>query len=79
MIIIGPVEPAIGREYIGRVFAVAVLGGMGSVGGTLLAAVILGVAESLTSTFSGPSWSLAVSFGILLAVLAVRRSGLFGR
>jgi len=79
MIIIGPVEPAIGREYIGRVFAVAVLGGMGSVGGTLLAAVILGVAESLTSTFSGPSWSLAVSFGILLGVLAVRRSGLFGR
>jgi branched-chain amino acid transport system permease protein len=79
LIVIGPVEPAIGREYIGRVFAITVLGGMGSIGGTLVAALILGVAESLTATFSGPSWALAVSFGLLLLVLAVRPAGLFGR
>jgi branched-chain amino acid transport system permease protein len=79
LIVIAPVEPAIGREYIGRAFAITVLGGMGSIGGTLVAALILGVAESLTSTFSGPSWSLAVSFGLLLLALAVRPSGLFGR
>jgi branched-chain amino acid transport system permease protein len=79
LIVIAPVEPAIGREYIGRAFAITVLGGMGSIGGTLVAALILGVAESLTATFSGPSWSLAVSFGILLLALAVRPSGLFGR
>jgi branched-chain amino acid transport system permease protein len=79
MIIIAPVEPSIGREYIGRAFAITVLGGMGSISGTLVAALILGVAESLTSTFSGPSWALAVSFGILLLALAVRPSGLFGR
>jgi branched-chain amino acid transport system permease protein len=79
LIVIAPVEPAIGREYIGRVFAITVLGGMGSISGTLVAALILGVAESLTSTFSGPSWALAVSFGILLLVLAVRPTGLFGR
>ena len=72
LIIIGPIEPSMGREYIGRVFAITVLGGMGSIGGTLAAALILGVAESLTSTFSGPSWALAVSFGILLLALAVR-------
>jgi branched-chain amino acid transport system permease protein len=79
LIVIAPVEPAIGREYIGRAFAITVLGGMGSIGGTLVAALMLGVAESLTATFSGPSWSLAVSFGILLLALAVRPSGLFGR
>lgn len=79
LIMIGPVEPAMNREYIGRVFAVAVLGGMGSVGGTLVAALILGVVESLTATFSGPSWSIAVSFGVLLLALAVRPAGLFGR
>ncbi len=79
LIIIGPVEPSVGREYIGRVFAIAVLGGLGSIGGTLMAALIIGVAESLTSTFYGPSWSLAVSFGMLLCVLAVRPAGLFGR
>jgi len=79
LIVIGPVEPSLGREYIGRVFAITVLGGMGSIGGTLVAALILGVAESLTATFSGPSWTLAVSFGILLLALAVRPAGLFGR
>jgi len=79
LILIGPVEPSIGREYIGRVFAIVVLGGMGSISGTLAASVILGVVESLTATFSGPSWAPAVSFGILLVVLAVRPAGLFGR
>jgi branched-chain amino acid transport system permease protein len=79
LIIIGPVEPTIGREYIGRVFAVTVLGGLGSMSGVLVAAIVLGVAESFTSSFFGPSWSLAVSFGILLVCLAVRPSGLFGR
>jgi branched-chain amino acid transport system permease protein len=79
LIIIGPVEPSIGREYIGRVFAICVLGGMTSVPGTIIAAFIIGVAESFTSTFYGPSWAPAVSFGILLLVLAVRPSGLLGR
>lgn len=79
LIMISPIEPSIGRAYIGRVFAITVLGGLGSLSGTLTAAMILGVAESLTSTFSGPSWSPAVSFGILLLVLAVRPAGLFGR
>jgi branched-chain amino acid transport system permease protein len=79
LIMISPVQPAIGRDYIGRVFAITVLGGLGSLGGTLAAAMILGLAESLTSTFSGPSWSQAVAFGILLIVLAVRPAGLFGR
>ena len=79
LIVIGPVEPSMGRQYIGRVFAIAVLGGMGSVPGTLVAALILGIAESLTSTFYGPSWSPAVAFGLLLGALALRPQGLFGR
>ena len=79
LIMIGPVEPSMNREYIGRVFAIAVLGGLGNIGGTFVAALILGVVESLTSTFYGPSWALAVSFGILLLTLAVRPAGLFGR
>ena len=79
LICIAPVIPSTDRDYIGRMFAITVLGGMGSVGGTLVAAVILGVIESIMSTFFGPSWSLAVSFGILLLVLAVRPAGLFGR
>ena len=79
LIIIGPVEPSIGRDYIGRVFAICVLGGMTSVPGTLIAAFIIGVAESFTATFYGPSWSPAIAFGLLLLVLAVRPAGLLGR
>ncbi|MCW5746931.1 MAG: branched-chain amino acid ABC transporter permease [Alphaproteobacteria bacterium] len=79
LIIIQPVEPSIGREYIGRVFAICVLGGLGSFPGMVIAAITLGVAESLTATFLGPSWAPAVAFGILLVTLAVRPSGILGR
>ena len=79
LIIIQPVEPSVGREYIGRVFAICVLGGMGSLPGTLIAAMLVGVVESLTATFYGPSWAPAVSFGFLLLTLAVRPAGLLGR
>jgi branched-chain amino acid transport system permease protein len=79
LIIIQPVEPSIGREYIGRIFAICVLGGLGSFSGMVIAAVTLGVAESLTATFFGPSWAPAVSFGVLLITLAVKPSGILGR
>jgi branched-chain amino acid transport system permease protein len=79
LIIIQPVEPSVGREYIGRIFAICVLGGMGSLPGTVIAAMLLGIVESLTSTFYGPSWAPAVSFGFLLLTLAVRPAGLLGR
>ena len=79
LLVIQPVQPALGREYIGLVFAVCVLGGMGSIWGTLLGAFVLGIAESFTSTFFGPSWAPAVSFGLLLAALAFKPSGLLGR
>ena len=79
LIIIQPVEPSVGREYIGRVFAICVLGGLGSLPGTLIGAMLLGVVESFTATFYGPSWAPAVSFGLLLATLAFRPAGLLGR
>ncbi len=79
LIVIQPVEPSIGREYIGRVFAICVMGGLGSFSGMMAAAVTLGVVESITSTFYGPFWSPAVAFGFLLLTLAWRPNGLFGR
>jgi len=79
LIVIQPVEPSVGREYIGRVFAICVLGGMGSLPGTLIAAMLLGIVENITATFYGPSWAPAVSFGVLLLTLAFRPAGLMGR
>jgi branched-chain amino acid transport system permease protein len=79
LIIIQPVEPSIGRDYIGRIFAICVLGGMTSFPGMVIAAMLIGIVESITATFYGPSWSPAVAFGFLLVALAVRPAGLMGR
>ena len=79
LIIVGPVEPAMDRIYIGRTFCVVVLAGLGSMTGTLAAGLILGIAESIVLMMLGASWAPAVAFGLLLIVLGVRPQGLFGR
>lgn len=79
MIIVAPVEPTLDRVYIGRTFCVVVMAGLGSITGTLIAALILGVAESIVLTMFGASWAPAISFALLLGILAVRPQGLLGR
>lgn len=79
LIIVAPIEPTLDRAYIGRTFCVVVMAGLGSMSGTLVAAIILGVAESIVLTMFGASWAPAISFSLLLAVLALRPQGLFGR
>jgi branched-chain amino acid transport system permease protein len=79
LIIVSPVDPTLDRAYIGRTFCVVVMAGLGSMTGTLVAAIILGVAESIVLTLYGASWAPAISFAMLLVVLAVRPQGLFGR
>jgi branched-chain amino acid transport system permease protein len=79
LVIIQPIEPSMATDYIGRIFAICVLGGMTSFPGMLAGALLIGVVESLTATFYGPSWAPAVAFGFLLLALAVRPAGLLGR
>jgi branched-chain amino acid transport system permease protein len=78
LVILGPVGPFSGQPLIGRVFAVVVLAGMGSIAGTLGAGMVIGVAESLVSSFLNPAWGPGVAFAILLGTIAVRPTGLFG-
>jgi branched-chain amino acid transport system permease protein len=78
LVVIGPIEPFAGRPQLGRVFAIVVLAGLGAIPGTLVAAIMIGVAESFVTAFLSPSWAPGVAFAILLATLAVRPSGLFG-
>ncbi len=79
LVIVIPIEPSVGRLYIGQVFAIVVLGGLGSQSGTLIAAMLLGLVESMITTFFGPSWSPAVAFGALILVLAFKPTGILGR
>jgi branched-chain amino acid transport system permease protein len=79
LVIVSPVDPTLDRAYIGRTFCVVVMAGLGSMSGTLIAAIILGVAENIVLTLFGASWAPAISFAMLLGILAIRPQGLFGR
>jgi branched-chain amino acid transport system permease protein len=72
------VQPLMGSNLIIVVFAVVVIGGMGSIGGSILTGLLLGVVEGLTRAFY-PQASSTVVFVIMAVVLLVRPSGLFGR
>jgi branched-chain amino acid transport system permease protein len=65
--------------WIGKLMAIVILGGLGSFRGTLVAALILGVAEQVTILFLNPNWSAMVFFVFLFAVLIVRPQGFFGQ
>jgi branched-chain amino acid transport system permease protein len=73
------IRPTMGAELLLPLFAAAILGGIGSVPGALLGGLIVGVAEAATVQVIGAEWRAAVAFLILIAVLLLRPSGLFGR
>jgi len=75
---INQVRPGMGADIIAVVFAVVVIGGMGSIMGSVLTGFALGVVEGLTKVFY-PEASNTVVFVIMAIVLIVRPSGLFGR
>jgi branched-chain amino acid transport system permease protein len=72
------VSPQMGSDLIIVVFAVVVIGGMGSIMGAIVTGFALGVAEGLTKVFY-PEASDTVIFVIMVLVLLVRPAGLFGR
>ncbi|HLW13170.1 MAG TPA: branched-chain amino acid ABC transporter permease [Casimicrobiaceae bacterium] len=72
------VNPLMGADLIIVVFAVVVIGGMGSIMGAILTGFALGVIEGLTKYFY-PEASSTVIFVIMVIVLLVRPAGLFGR
>lgn len=73
------VNPSVGVRYTLFAFFVAVLAGLGSVGGVLIAGLALGLMESVVSTYIGTRYSLLVVFGVLFLVLLVAPKGVLGR
>jgi branched-chain amino acid transport system permease protein len=55
-----------------------VLGGLGSLNGAVLGAVMFGLAETLTAAYVSPSWATAVPYAIVFLVLLIRPQGLLG-
>jgi len=67
-----------GYDLISRLLAIIILGGMGSIGGALAAAIMMGTIEAVVDIWS-PTWSVAVFYLALVLVLTFRPQGLFGQ
>ena len=73
------IRPHMGHDLLLPLFAAAILGGIGSVPGAMIAGLIIGLAEALCVQFIGAEWRAAVSFIVLVAILLLWPQGLFGK
>lgn len=73
------VSPVIGIPLTVKYMCIVVLGGLGSLVGSVIGGLILGVGESLTAFYFGSEWSPTIAFILLLLILIVRPEGLFGK
>ncbi|HXD68942.1 MAG TPA: branched-chain amino acid ABC transporter permease [Gaiellales bacterium] len=73
-----PFNPGSHYDLISRLLTIVVLGGLGSLTGAVLAALVMGVSEAVLAATISPTWSSLVFFVILIAVLVVRPQGLMG-
>jgi branched-chain amino acid transport system permease protein len=72
-------NPNSGYDLISRLLVIVVLGGLGSIGGALVASVAALVIEDLTAVVWSPVWASTMFFAVLVVVLLIRPNGLFGR
>ncbi|HSO20901.1 MAG TPA: branched-chain amino acid ABC transporter permease [Desulfosarcina sp.] len=72
------VFPTVGVLFDIKGFIIVVLGGLGSIGGAILGGIIIGLIESVGPQFMTATWTEAIVYGLFLAVLFVKPSGLFG-
>jgi branched-chain amino acid transport system permease protein len=72
------ISPEMGRMFLGRAFAIVVLGGLGSFVGAFIGALALGIVETLAAYFTDTQLAEGVSYAVLVLVLLLRPSGLFG-
>lgn len=77
--VVSQVNPYIGASLTAKSFAIAIIGGLDSPLGVIVGGLFLGIVESLTSLYIGPTYTDVASFGILVLVLIVRPTGLLGR
>lgn len=73
------VNPWMGTAVQSKGLACCVLGGLGSVEGAIFGGLIIGIAESMSVSFIGTAWKDAIAYVILIAVLWLKPSGLFGK
>ncbi|MGZ4430106.1 MAG: branched-chain amino acid ABC transporter permease [Gaiellales bacterium] len=75
---VAPFNPGSHYDLISRLLTIIVLGGLGSLTGAVVAALVMGVSEAVLAATISPTWSSLVFFVILIAVLVIRPQGLLG-
>ena len=73
-----PFLPGSHYQWISRLLGIIVLGGMGSLPGALVGALVLGVAETMTVTYISPRWATMVPYAVIMVVLLARPQGIMG-
>lgn len=76
---VSQINPYIGSALTAKSFAISIIGGLDNPLGVIVGGLFLGIVESLTALYIGPTFSDVASFGILILVLIVRPSGLLGK
>ena len=76
---VSQINPYIGATLTAKSFVIAIIGGLDNPLGVIVGGLFLGVVESLTALYIGPTYKDVLSFGLLVLVLIVRPSGLLGR
>jgi branched-chain amino acid transport system permease protein len=71
-------NPDSGYDLISRLLSIVILGGLGSIGGALVAAMFMVTAEEIVNIWQ-PTWATAVYYAVLVIVLVVKPTGLFGK
>jgi branched-chain amino acid transport system permease protein len=76
--VIYPFNPGSHYDLISRLLSIVVLGGLGSVGGAVVAALLMGITEAIVAVEISPTWAAFSFFVVLIAFLLVRPQGMFG-
>jgi branched-chain amino acid transport system permease protein len=71
--------PSTGPQYLIIAFGVVVIGGMGSLGGTLVGGVLLGLAQLLGAYFFGTGWQTITGYVLMLVILTIKPQGIFAK
>jgi branched-chain amino acid transport system permease protein len=74
-----PVSPLLGNSFISAVFVITVLGGIGTLGGAIVAGFLFGLIQSIASAVWGVGTQEIVAFSFFLIALVLRPQGMFGR
>lgn len=76
---VSQINPYIGATLTAKSFAIAIIGGLDTPLGVIVGGLILGLIESLTTLYVGPTYADVASFGVLILVLIIRPTGILGR